>query len=398
MMKRLSLLLVVMFMLGLMVPSFAETVTIGTGDQTARYPMDFFWKTSLYQTLYYPDELGFTSGTITALEFYNNFPEGLTGKPTKIWLGTTSQSDLSTGYIPANQLTLVFDGNVDYPAGENAISITLQTSYTHTPGNLVLLVQRPMDDAYFSSSSYFKCQTIGTDRARYHRADSGEVDPNSPPGGTATGQFPMIKITYTPVTIVNDLGAISISGNTTPTAGTSYNYTIGVKNNGTATQSTYQVKLMSGTTELASVAGPTLASLETAEVIIPWTPTTAGAMSIYGKVVLAGDEFPVNDETAPLDLSVQPTGTSAVTIGTGDQLARIPMDFYYKNSLYQCLYYPDELGILSGTINSIAFYNQFNSNSPTGATKIWMGNTNLLDLSAGWIPSKIGRASCRERV
>ena len=387
MMKRLSLLLVVMFMLGLMVPSFAETVTIGTGDQTARYPMDFFWKTSLYQTLYYPDELGFTSGTITALEFYNNFPEGLTGKPTKIWLGTTSQSDLSTGYIPANQLTLVFDGNVDYPAGENAISITLQTSYTHTPGNLVLLVQRPMDDAYFSSSSYFKCQTIGTDRARYHRADSGEVDPNSPPGGTATGQFPMIKITYTPVTIVNDLGAISISGNTTPTAGTSYNYTIGVKNNGTATQSTYQVKLMSGTTELASVAGPTLASLETAEVIIPWTPTTAGAMSIYGKVVLAGDEFPVNDETAPLDLSVQPTGTSAVTIGTGDQLARIPMDFYYKNSLYQCLYYPDELGILSGTISSIAFYNDFVTNNPPGATKVWLGSTTALDLSGGWIPS-----------
>ena len=387
MMKRLSLLLVVMFMLGLMVPSFAETVTIGTGDQTARYPMDFFWKTSLYQTLYYPDELGFTSGTITALEFYNNFPEGLTGKPTKIWLGTTSQSDLSTGYIPANQLTLVFDGNVDYPAGENAISITLQTSYTHTPGNLVLLVQRPMDDAYFSSSSYFKCQTIGTDRARYHRADSGEVDPNSPPGGTATGQFPMIKITYTPVTIVNDLGAISISGNTTPTAGTSYNYTIGVKNNGTATQSTYQVKLMSGTTELASVAGPTLASLETAEVIIPWTPTTAGAMSIYGKVVLAGDEFPVNDETAPLDLSVQPTGTSAVTIGTGDQLARIPMDFYYKNSLYQCLYYPDELGIMSGTISSIAFYNDFVTNNPPGATKVWLGSTTALDLSGGWIPS-----------
>jgi hypothetical protein len=376
-----------MFMLGLMVPSFAETVTIGTGDQTARYPMDFFWKTSLYQTLYYPDELGFTSGTITALEFYNNFPEGLTGKPTKIWLGTTSQSDLSTGYIPANQLTLVFDGNVDYPAGENAISITLQTSYTHTPGNLVLLVQRPMDDAYFSSSSYFKCQTIGTDRARYHRADSGEVDPNSPPGGTATGQFPMIKITYTPVTIVNDLGAISISGNTTPTAGTSYNYTIGVKNNGTATQSTYQVKLMSGTTELASVAGPTLASLETAEVIIPWTPTTAGAMSIYGKVVLAGDEFPVNDETAPLDLSVQPTGTSAVTIGTGDQLARIPMDFYYKNSLYQCLYYPDELGIMSGTISSIAFYNDFVTNNPPGATKVWLGSTTALDLSGGWIPS-----------
>jgi len=387
MMKRLSLLLVVMFMLGLMVPSFAETVTIGTGTETARYPMDFFWKSSLYQTLYYPDELGFTSGTITALEFYNNFTQDLSGKPTKIWLGTTNQPNLATGFIPANQLTLVYDGTINYPTGENTISITLQTSYTHTPGNLVLLVQRPMDTEYFSSSNYFKCQTVGSDRARYYRSDGTEADPNSPPAGTATGQFPMTKITYTPVTIVNDLGATGISGLTTPTVGISYNYIISVKNNGTASQSTYQVKLMSGTTELASVAGPALNSLETADVVIAWTPTTAGAMSIYGKVVLAGDEFPVNDETAPLNLSVQPAGTHAITIGAGDENARIPMDFYWKNSLFQCLYYPDELGIMSGTISSIAFYNDFVTNNPPGATKVWLGSTTALDLSGGWIPS-----------
>ena len=390
MMKRLSLLLVVMLMLGMTVTSlFAETVTIGTGDQTARVPMDFFWKSSLFQTLYYPDELGFTSGTITALEFYNSFPADLSlnGKATKIWLGTTNLPDLGGGYIPATQLTLVFDGTVDYPAGENTISITLQTPYTHTPGNLVMLVERPMDTEYFSSSSYFKCQTIGTNRARVYRSDSTAADPNSPPAGTASGQFPMTKITYTPVTIVNDLGAMTISGNTTPTAGTSYNYTVSVKNNGTATQSTYQVKLMSGTNELASVAGPTVTSLETVQVIIPWTPTTAGTMSIFGKVVLAGDEIAANNETSLLELNVQPTGISAVTIGDGSQEARMPMDFYYKSSLFQCLYYPDELGFLNGTISSVAFINNFTSNNPTGATKIWMGNTNLLDLSAGWIPS-----------
>ncbi|HPV15670.1 MAG TPA: hypothetical protein PL126_08495 [Candidatus Cloacimonadota bacterium] len=188
MMKRLSLLLVVMLMLGMTVTSlFAETVTIGTGDQTARVPMDFFWKSSLFQTLYYPDELGFTSGTITALEFYNSFPADLSlnGKATKIWLGTTNLPDLGGGYIPATQLTLVFDGTVDYPAGENTISITLQTPYTHTPGNLVMLVERPMDTEYFSSSSYFKCQTIGTNRARVYRSDSTAADPNSPPAGTA---------------------------------------------------------------------------------------------------------------------------------------------------------------------------------------------------------------------
>ena len=388
MMKRLSLLLVVMFMLGSMVTSlFAFEVTIGDGSEQARFPMDFYWKNSLYETLFYPDELGFTTGTITALEFYNNFPEALTGMPTRVFLGSTTQADLSTGYIPATELTLVFDGNVDYPAGENNISITLQTPYMHSAGNLVMLVHRPMDSSWHSSQSLFKCQTVGSNRARYYYSDSTTADPNSPPAGTLTGQFPQTKITYTDQPIVNDLAAITLPGNLTPSVGASSNYTVRIRNNGSATQSNYQVKLMSGTTELASVDGPTIEHQQTLTVNVPWTPTTAGDMTIYGKVVLTGDEFESNNQTPSMNIVVQPEGVNAVTIGAGDQLARMPMDFYYRTSLYQCLYYPDELGFVSGTINSMAIYNNFSTDNPTGATKIWMGNTNIQNLAGGWIPS-----------
>ena len=388
MMKRLSLLLVVMFMLGSMATSlFAFEVTIGDGSEQARMPMDFYWKNSLFETLFYPDELGFTTGTITALEFYNNFPEALTGMPTRIYLGSTDLADLSTGYIPATQLALVFDGNVDYPAGENNISINLQTPYMHTTGNLVMLVHRPMDANYHSSQSLFKCQTVGSNRARNTYSDSTNFDPNNPPAGTLTGQFPKTKITYTDQPIVNDLAALSISGNLTPSVGASANYVVGIRNNGTATQANYQVKLMSGTTELASIAGPSIEGQQTMQVTVPWTPTTAGNMTIFGKVVLTGDEYPVNDQTPTMNIVVQPEGVTAVTIGDGSQLARMPMDFFYRTSLYQCLYYPDELGFVSGTINSMAIYNNFSTDNPTGATKIWMGNTNVQNLTGGWIPS-----------
>ncbi|HNV63431.1 MAG TPA: hypothetical protein PKN54_10885, partial [Candidatus Cloacimonas acidaminovorans] len=72
-MKRLSLLLVMIFILGLMVPMLnASEVTIGAGDQTGRIPVDMFYKNSLFECLYYQDELLIVNGSITGVAFYNN--------------------------------------------------------------------------------------------------------------------------------------------------------------------------------------------------------------------------------------------------------------------------------------------------------------------------------------
>jgi hypothetical protein len=73
-------------------------------------------------------------------------------------LGETTQTEL-TAYIPSTQLTLVFDGTVSYPSGENIINIPLTTPYNYFGGNLVMMVNRPMDTGYFSSSDNFYCQT-----------------------------------------------------------------------------------------------------------------------------------------------------------------------------------------------------------------------------------------------
>jgi len=644
-------------------PAGMMVITVGSGNEQSRVPVDMYWMNSLFETLYYPQEIG-VFGTITALSFYNNFVTNLPNKPTKIWLGSTQQENLSAGWIPSTQLTLVFDGNVNYPSGQNTITIPLQTPYPFTGGNLVMMVNRPMDTTYFSSMDNFYAQTVGTDRALRVQADGTQYDPANPPAGmTPTGQFPKTTFHMTPLgddpifminptsrnfgtvlldtvhnqnftvmnvgggaltvntvsvagspfmtllnlptlpinlntgqsfvfqarynptavgnhtatititdnmaeelrssgrsrqthtvaltgncvdptitelpylqtfdtvtapaipvqwssirqttstgTIVtntanpytapnsvamsnvgdaaatmllisppyattiatnttrakfyarsssanfqlqvgvmtnsqdaatfqmiqtldltttwteyvvtfgayqgtgryiafkhglggtyrnifidnvmlevipqNDLAALSVSGNVTPTVGMASTYTVNVFNWGSNPQTNYLVKLFKqGDVEVASVAGTNINPGQTLPVQLGWTPDQEGTYFIYGKVVLTGDQNNLNDNSPNFTVSVQPPGLVALTIGTGDQTGRLPLDMYYMNSLYECLYFPAELSNTLGVIYGIGFYNSFVTDLQNMPTKIWLGTTTQTDLSAGWIPS-----------
>lgn len=183
----------------------------------------------------------------------------------------------------------------------------------------------------------------------------------------------------------NDLAALALAGNTTPSVGSPTVYTVSVLNNGTATQNAYSVKLMSTTgAELASVAGPSITAGETIGVQIPWTPTVEGSQSIYGKVVLAGDVNSINDESPIFNITVQPEGVFSVTIGEGNLAEGIPYEFFYKNSLFQCLYYSTEIGMF-GNITAVNFYNNFVTDLVATPIKLWLGTTMEEDLSVSWI-------------
>jgi len=127
-----------------------------------------------------------------------------------------------------------------------------------------------------------------------------------------------------PVPAVNDLQALSVTGTQTPSVGAASNYTIQVRNRGSNPQTNYTVKLMLGTTEIGSVAGPPIASMEVLNVIIPWTPTATGDAYLTGKVILAGDENPLNDESSPYHVFVFPSGTLMILIGTGTSAQTYP--------------------------------------------------------------------------
>jgi hypothetical protein len=184
----------------------------------------------------------------------------------------------------------------------------------------------------------------------------------------------------------NDLAALSITGNQTPTAEVSYDYEVAVFNNGTATQTAYSVSIMSADTVLATVAGPAIAPLSTVNVAIPFTPPAAGTMEIIGKVILAADENSSNDSTDPLSLNVQEVGVTVLTIGDGSELARKPIDLSYRNSMFQTIFPASEITV-NGTVTSISFYNDFVADCSNIHTKIWLGTTTQTSLANGWIPA-----------
>jgi hypothetical protein len=631
-------------------PEGVMEITVGTGSENMLYPFDFYYKNSLYETLYFPAEIG-TFGNIFGIRLYNNFTTNLPNKPVKIWMGSTILSNLSAGYIPSTQLTLVFDGMVSFPSGVNTITIPLQTTFPYVSGNLVVMFNRPLDTAYFSQYDYFKGQTVGANRARRAYDDTTVFDPANPPAGTLVGQFPkttfqisllspnpffyvnpeshdygtvlintvtnqtftvmsigggtltvsdisiagdpcftlqnlptlpadlttgqsftftgrynptaggthtatisitdnMARQTHTialngigldntitslpytqnfdgvtapalpidwssliqpvsstayvssvagtyqsspnsiciyngstlgnsimliapplgtgfPVNTTrlkfwsggsgaliigtltdpsdattfqeiqsitltnywvpyvvplnsyigtahyiafkhgnvstggaiymddviieqifpNDLACTLLTGTLTPTAGNATTYTASVFNWGTITQDTYTVKLYDGSAnELASAAGVAVAPGATVQIPLVWTPGTEGSLQLHAQVSLSGDQDTANDNSPVLNITVMPIGTFVVTVGDGSQSERIPLDFYYYNSLQESLYFPAELGMY-GNIYALTIYNNFSYVVGNKPVKVWMGCTGQSNLSGGWIPS-----------
>lgn len=162
-----------------------ETVTVGDGETTdgARIPLDFYWQNSLSQVIYYSEELNFI-GEIESIAYFNSFVDDFTdGTAVKIWIGVTEETDLSGGYIPASELTLVYDGNLKIPVGENLIIIPFDEPYFYQGGNLVIMANRPMDTDYFSSSNRWLQTPLsnGDFRALNNNSDGTLFDPYNPP-------------------------------------------------------------------------------------------------------------------------------------------------------------------------------------------------------------------------
>ncbi len=184
-------------------------------------PFGFYHKNSVGEALYFPDETHLQSGTISAIAFKNTFSSTtVLNKPVKIWMAHTTVTDLTGGWLPAADYTLVFDGNVDFPAGVNYIPIPLTTPFNYTGGTLAVRFNRPMDTGFYTTSDKFYYTTTPehTNRGRYLVNDSTVYDPMDPSAtGTAVGYLP--NTTFVVQNAVMQTGAV-LSGHVYETGGT----------------------------------------------------------------------------------------------------------------------------------------------------------------------------------
>lgn len=180
-------------------PQGVLEVSIGNGtENNNRTPVRFQHYNSLTESLFFPSELGGITGTITSVKYYNDFTSYLTNKPISIWAGQTTLNSLVDGWIPASQLTQVFDGFVTFPSGQNTITIEFDTPYFYSGDNLVLMVHRPMDTANYGTTDYFKHSqtTAFPSRTRYEADNTIVCDPFNPPAGYSFDKFANLTIVF----------------------------------------------------------------------------------------------------------------------------------------------------------------------------------------------------------
>lgn len=183
--------------------------TIGDGLENRRIPIDFHYKTSIFQTVFTNDEMNALVGTINGIKLYTDFVANLENKHIKIWLASTTHSDLSDGWISSDEMSLVYDGLMDFPSGENIISIPFTNPFLFIEEqNLLMLVYRPMDVNYHSATNYFKCQSIGSSRSRNAFDDIFTLNPSFMDGGNLGGEFPKITFVVSPGGVGNIEGII----------------------------------------------------------------------------------------------------------------------------------------------------------------------------------------------
>lgn len=187
----------------------------------------------------------------------------------------------------------------------------------------------------------------------------------------------------------NDMAAVSIAGSALPVKDSESTYIIEVLNAGQLSQNDYAVKLMmEGDIELAVVEGESLNFGETAFYELSWTPQEehVGEAYIYGMVVLENDENFTNQQTKELKVYVQTSNMMTVQIGDGEvPLKSQPYDFFNHQSLSQTLYYPHEIGVNGGVIAGVLYTNNFDEYAHDIQIQIWMGETQLDQMTDTWI-------------
>ena len=191
-----------------------EIVNIGTfplnnPTQSAYYPINFTdsWiNKSLSQTMYLKTEIN-TGGIIERLSYYRSFPDNLPQRKIKIWIGETSQTSLNT-FVPASQMQLVFDGKLDFNAGNGRYDIDLTNPYVYTGGgNLVITVYYYDGNTYSSGARWSVMDPDSYINRTAYESWNGSFDPENPTQLGYVTQYP-----YTTLLFETGSGLGSITG------------------------------------------------------------------------------------------------------------------------------------------------------------------------------------------
>ncbi len=202
----------------------AVDVQIGLGETTnLDFPINSCYGFNYSQQIYLQDELndaGGGPGLITKIRFF--YASGGTifseWKSWTIYLGNTTKASFfnSSNWVPADQLTQVFSGDLPTPVAGTWLEITLQTPFNYTGDNIVVAVNETSPG--YSCTAAWRSFNSGSNRGIYYYDDINNPDPANPPSGYLNSVIAQIQFdmaAYIPVNPPNCAQVISPLNNQT---------------------------------------------------------------------------------------------------------------------------------------------------------------------------------------
>lgn len=312
------------------VPAETADETICDGTDTNEFLPIYGYYCDDFQInqMIYPESMltNLVGGTITSMTFYANaaISANLAGNGRwTIKLGTTNQTAFAsslnniTRLVPNNITTVV--QNYTLPTGNNTLTITFDTPFTYTGGNLLVDFQETTESGY--SHTYF----YGTNQSNYTGFNSyyGTNSPNS--NGIYTNgrvhQFlPKVTFSYeVPSEPEHDL-AIALSAPTTAGAGSTVTLTATVTNNGDFDENGYTVTFTANGTTIDTQTGGALAQGASATFTTTYTTDANAGTVNFGASVACTDDADAsnNTATASTTLIVMPPPENVAATGGED--------------------------------------------------------------------------------
>ncbi|MCB5231252.1 MAG: carboxypeptidase regulatory-like domain-containing protein, partial [Candidatus Cloacimonas sp.] len=189
-------------------PGANQTIRIGEAtEKDYTLPLNFWYKNSLTQTIYYKDEIN-NGGVLEKICYFYDFTSEIINTPIKVWMAEDNISTLSNEWLPSSEMVLVYDGGIDIAPGEGWLEIVLDRYFFYSgSGNLVVMVQRPMDIDFYASTDrfYYSITEDYPYRSRNIHSDDEVFNPDEIIGGTLSSRVPYTELFM----ITSGMGSIS---------------------------------------------------------------------------------------------------------------------------------------------------------------------------------------------
>ncbi|MDM1554322.1 fibronectin type III domain-containing protein [Chryseobacterium indologenes] len=172
----------------------AQTITIGTGTSTQKYPLGATWGFERSASIYTAAEIG-TAGSILSLG-WNSTSSSNIGMPVKIYIkpvGTTTAMTVQNWNALTTGATLLYSGNVGLiPTGWYTIPLQLPYTYNGIDNLMVLVETNYGGSGSFATGAKLTYSNVTAG----HLYIEQDTTPPTTKNGTVTNNRPNIQMTF----------------------------------------------------------------------------------------------------------------------------------------------------------------------------------------------------------